>query len=830
MTEATDSPAAQAPMSREVCAFCTSAPTTWELDLPSTQDERHPDRIGAGEALLTLGNGYFATRGAGIEDTDDGVHYPATYVAGVFNRLRSAIDGTTREDESIVNLPDWLPIALFSAAGALLDRSKPQLEHDHWRLDMRSGILRRELFCVDAAAHRTLVREERFLSMHDPHLGYSQTTVVPLDWSGALRIESWIEGAVVNDNVRSLRGLQNRHFAIVGADAAAGGDALLEVETTQSRIRVAVATRTEVRNGSATMPAAPAGATRLRWDTEAIAGAPIVIGKTVAIFTSRDHAISEPAAAARRQLATAPPHADALRAHRAEWHHIWLRMRLETDIAETRHPAVVEVQRDVNLQLFHVAQTLSRHTSDADVGAPARGLHGEGYGGRVFWDELFVLPMLNLRTPELTRALLMYRYRRLPEARRLAEGLGMRGALFPWQSGSDGREETPTAYFNPRSGRWVIDRSFLQFHSGLAIAYSAWHYFQVTDDIDFLASYGAELITEIARFWAARAEFDPATGRHHLRGMMGPDEFHDGYPDRPGQGIDDNAYVAVMASWVLATAIRVHETLGGDATPGLWQRLLVDDDELERWDDVSRTLTVPFLSSGLIAQFAGYQDLARLDLDAYRRKYGDIGRLDLLLEAEGDTTDRYQVTKQADVLMLFYLFSAEELTEALARLGYAFDPDAIPATIEHYLARTTHGSTLSTVAHAWVLARGDRPAAWRFLCQALEADRADRRGGITREGIHLGAMAASIDILQRCFTGLEIRDDALTLHPRLPDPLTRLTCDLQYRGHLLTLTFTHDKTQVSSRSLVARPLTVIVDGTPFRLRSGESLEVAAPPS
>ena len=135
--------------------------------------------------------------------------------------------------------------------------------------------------------------------------------------------------------------------------------------------------------------------------------------------------------------------------------------------------------------------------------------------------------------------------------------------------------------------------------------------------------------------------------------------------------------------------------------------------------------------------------------------------------------------------MLFYLLSAEELTDVLHRLGYDFDPATIPATVAHYLARTTHGSTLSRVVHAWVLSRGDRPASWRLLREALDADLADTQGGTTREGIHLGAMAATADILQRCYTGLETRGDTLRLHPRLPDALTRLDFDLRYRGHWL---------------------------------------------
>ena len=92
-----------------------------------------------------------------------------------------------------------------------------------------------------------------------------------------------------------------------------------------------------------------------------------------------------------------------------------------------------------------------------DVGIPARGLHGEAYRGHVFWDELFVFPFLTLRFPELARSLLLYRYRRLDQARRAATAAGYAGAMFPWQSGSDGREETQTMHLNPLSGRWRPD-------------------------------------------------------------------------------------------------------------------------------------------------------------------------------------------------------------------------------------------------------------------------------------------------------------------------------------------------------------------------------------
>ena len=113
---------------------------------------------------------------------------------------------------------------------------------------------------------------------------------------------------------------------------------------------------------------------------------------------------------------------------------------------------------------------------------------------------------------------------------------------------------------------------------------------------------------------------------------------------------------------------------------------------------------VPF-HAGVISQFEGYGDLEELDWDRYRDKYGNIQRLDRILEAEGDDVNRYQASKQADALMLLYLMSGTELSEVLDRLGYRFTPEQIPAMVDYYMARTSHGSTLSGVVHSWVLTR-----------------------------------------------------------------------------------------------------------------------------
>jgi trehalose/maltose hydrolase-like predicted phosphorylase len=413
---------------------------------------------------------------------------------------------------------------------------------------------------------------------------------------------------------------------------------------------------------------------------------------------------------------------------------------------------------------------------------PARGLHGEAYRGHVFWDELFVLPYLNLHFPEVSRALLNYRHRRLPQACRAAAEAGRTGAMYPWQSGSDGREETQQLHLNPRSGRWLPDNSRLQHHVGSAVAYNVWQYCEATGDTEYLHTKGAEMLLQIARFWADTAQFAPELGRYRIRGVVGPDEYHDSYPGAARPGLDDNAYTNVTAAWVLSRALDLVRRLPAWRRQEVFERIELDSGELPEWEEISRRLRVPF-HQGVISQFDGYGDLAELDWDAYRARYDSIRRLDRILEAEGDTVNRYQASKQADVLMLGYLFSPAELRDLFRRLGYDVDDELWRRTVDYYLKRTSHGSTLSGLVHAWVLARVRQAEAWTYCQEALEQDVADLQGGTTGEGIHLGAMAGTLDLVQRGLTGLETREDALRLDP-LPLPaLSEYGFSLRYRGH-----------------------------------------------
>lgn len=784
-----------------------------------------PAHQGHREALCTLGNGYQATRGAASETQADEVNYPGTYIAGIYNRLVSEVEGRTVEDESLVNAPNWLPLTFRVGDGEWFGSPGWQLIEHRQQLDVRHGILTRWTRAQDPDSHTVEVVERRIVSMDDPHLAAIEWTLIAENWSAPIQIRSALDGGVTNSNVREYDLLANRHLEVVARSEVDDETILLEVETSQSHLRVAEAARTRIRGTVATESerrfTTHHGLVAHDLSVEVREHEPLVVEKIVAIYTGRDHAISEPGLAATQQAIDAPAFASLVAAHRRAWDRLWSRARLDIDTDDS-------TARALRFHMFHLLQTLSPPASDLDVGVPARGLHGEGYRGHVFWDELFVFPVLNPRFPVLTRALLMYRYRRLDEARRLARQAGHDGALFPWQSASSGREETPSQLFNTRSQRWMPDNSHRQRHVSLAIAYNVWQYHQVTNDIDFLRRYGAELLVEISRFWASIATPNP-DGRYDITGVMGPDEFHDGTVDDPGSGLTNNTYTNVMVGWLLWRTQQALDLLGGHHCGELWDRLHIRPEELEHWDVISRKLNVAFLDDGFMAQFEGYEALDELDWDAYRAKYGNIGRLDLILEAENDTTNRYRLSKQADVLMLFYLLSAEELTEILNRLGYDFDPNAIPATIAFYLDRTTHGSTLSHVVHSWVLARRDRASSWPVFLEVLATDLDDIQGGTTAEGIHLGAMAGTIDLMQRAYAGLELRDGTIRLNPGLPSQLPRLRFEIVYRGQFIDIDITHDEVTLRTRPCENGPVSVTVADQTVMLPAGSTRTMSIPP-
>ena len=750
-----------------------------------------PEAEGLREALTSTGNGYLCVRGAAEWEDADGVHYPGTYAHGGYNRETTILGGLPVLNEDLVNLPNWLVLQLRTEGGDVIRLADVDLLGYRHELDIRFATVSRYLSFRDPEGHETTLHSRRFVSMADPHHGGIEWTLVPQNWSGRVEVVTAIDGRVSNAGVARYRQLEGRHLNPVAPRTLGPEVIALKAETRQSNLYISQAARTRVFRGDR-----PVEVERRLYQMEDYIqqvlafdvrqGEPIRVEKLVTFFTSRDPAVSDTLVKAATSVARHTDFGASFERHAAAWEELWR-------VCDVRVSGEESVQLLLRLHTAHVLQVCSRNTADLDAGLPARGLNGEAYRGHVFWDELYAFPFFNIRLPEVTRGLLMYRYRRVGEARAAAREEGFRGAMFPWQSGSDGTEETQRVHLNPVSDRWEPDLSRNQRHVNAAIFWNIWQYFQTTHDQAFLRDYGAEMMLSITRFWASIAHFNTERERYEIHGVMGPDEFHDKYPDAPRGGLRNNAYTNVMVAWLCDIADKLLTLLPASRVEELRERLGIGDDELAVWRDMSRRMFVPFHDDGIISQFEGYEDLEELDWDAYRAKYGNIQRLDRILRAEGKDPNLYKVTKQADTVMLFFLFRDEELREVFGRLGYAYDAGTISRNVTYYDRRTSHGSTLSFVTHAGVLAAIDPESSWERFLVALRSDAEDIQGGTTKEGIHMGVMAGTLDLVQRSYAGTYISDGVLCFDPRLPNRLASLSFSMQFRETPIQLTLTHDR-------------------------------------
>lgn len=747
------------------------------------------------ETLCTLGNAIFCTRGAAEECRKEEFHYPGTYLACAYNRAKTEVSGRIIENEDLVNWPNWLYMSFQSDSGNWLDLAVHTIEEFEQALHVNDGYLERKFVVTDNLGRTTGLISKRFVHMELTHYAGILWELTPINWSGKIHLRSGIDGSVENLGVKRYHDLCSKHLQVL--DLGAVQDIIyLVAEARQSHVRMAQASCCRIFDHSGQLLDLPAKLDVLfeviyqNFTFEVQQGKTIQVEKLVTIFSSKDAAISEPKLDALEAVQKKPRLPSLLKKQEQAWSRLWRRFDIEIG------PGLARQQEILRLHIFHLLQTVSMNSIDRDVAVPARGWHGEAYRGHIFWDELFIFPLLNISLPELTRELLMYRYRRLAAAKEAAKKEGYTGAMFPWQSGSNGREESQKIHLNPLSGKWGPDHTFRQRHINSAIAYNVWQYFQATNDLEFMSFYGVRMLLEIARFWCSITKYEESKERYGIHQIVGPDEFHTAYPGSKQPGLNNNAYTNIMTSWTLRKAKQAFDLLAEDQQNELKIAMDLVDDEFETWDRISRKLYIPFHDNGIISQFEGYEELEEFDWEGYRKKYGDIHRLDRILKAEGKDPNRYKLAKQADVLMIFYLFSAEEQADIFQHLGYEFLPEQIPQNIHYYLSRTSHGSTLSAVTHAWVLARSDRQRSWELFRNALECDVNDVQGGTTREGIHLGAMAGTVDIVQRCYTGLEMRDEVLWFNPRLPDEISEIKFEAHYRGHWLKLSFTKEQFHV----------------------------------
>lgn len=783
------------------------------------------------ETLTTVGNGVVGTRGA-FEGESAGFHYyPGTYIAGVFNKQPSEVHGRTIYNNDFVNCPNWLLIEFKIGSGEYVSPMSLELMSYHQNLDMRRALLERTIVCKDNLGRITRIQTGRIASMAEPGLLSLHYDITPINYSAPITVRSSLDGNVINDNVARYRQLASRHLEFVNSGPAEDGESIyLHVRTNNSKYEIVMQARTQVYEER----------DRLELDKKLVTdmariGEEMVIPakenrtyrveKLVGLATSL-HEIMEGVSSLReeasRWMNKAHSFRNALGPHVRAWEALW--DKCDVQIRGDRFS-----QKVSRLHMYHLLVTASPHNRMLDAGMPARGLHGESYRGHIFWDEIYIMPFYDLHFPEIAQALLLYRYRRLGPAMEYARQNGYEGAMFPWQTADDGYEETQELHYNPQSDDWGPDLSRRQRHVSIAVFYNVWRYASSANDTQFLAEYGAEMMLQIARFWGSIAYYDKNTDRYHIEGVMGPDEFHEKLPGSAELGLKDNAYTNIMTVWLLEKALSLLDT--GIISPETMSKLEdsgFSQKDIEKWRDMITKMNVIITDEGIISQFDGYMDLDELDWEDYRKRYYSVARMDRILKAEGDSPDHYKVAKQADVLMTYYLLEPDEVSRILNQLGYNTGDslELLKRNYHYYVARTSHGSTLSKIVHTVIACYVQGcDQAWQWFKEAMESDIYDTQGGTTTEGVHSGVMAGTIEAITRYFAGVDISGETIHIHPSLPDHWTNLAFKLLWKNTWYGFRITQEKVAVRVEGKGHRSIRVRVKDTELTLAPGEEQEV-----
>ena len=607
------------------------------------------------ESLFAIGNGYVGSRGSLAEGS--ALSTPATFVAGVLNSEPGSVPG-------LASTADWTRLsATIDGYPLRLDQGH-NLEHRRI-LDMRQGIFWREWRHQDEVGRITQLRMLRLASLADRHLLVQCATITPENYSGRIFVDATLTGPVV------------------------------QIMGTGTTVAMAVARRVTTPTG--------------RWTPsieliEGRQGLELRVGETyrldriVALHTSRDTA--DPRETARTHAERAIEDvAGVIGEHRDAWLARW-------KISDLRIEGDPAAQRALRFAIYHLSSAANPQDDRVSIGA--RGLSGTAYKGHVFWDtDIFMLPFFILTYPEAARALVMYRYHTIAAARAKAARLGYRGAFYAWESADTGEDVTPAFAVAPDGQVVRVLTGEQEQHISADVAFGVWNYWQATGDDRFLVDAGAEILIETARFWASRAELEE-DGRYHIRGVIGPDEYH--------ETVDDNAYTNGLAQWNLEVAAEI-ANLVAERWPGQWRALSrqfgIEPEEPNGWQQVARDFYTGFdEQTGLFEQFRGYFGLEEIDLAAFVPR---TAPMDVLLGRE--RIQRSKIIKQPDVVMLIYL------------LWERMPPEVRRANFEYYEPRCGHGSSLSPAIHALVAARlGDTALAERYFRQAAEIDLADKWG------------------------------------------------------------------------------------------------------
>ena len=743
----------------------------WRL----VEKKHNPSRMPQMETLFALANGYLGIRGTFDEGTP--VYQKGTLINGFHETwpitYAESAHGYAKTGQTIVNVPDGTLIRLY-VDDEPFDLTRGTLVNYERSLDMRTGVLERDVTWEKGSGKQIRIRSRRLVSFEHRHVAAVSYEVTLLNADAPIVISSEL---VFQEETRSIAGDQraSRTFAervlLPQGLQASEGKAILSAMTRGSRMTLACGMDHQVETDGTYALENDSSEERGRVIVSVAghAGQTVRLTKLLTYHTSRRAPVDELGERADRALerSRGAGFEDLVAGQQVYLGQFWDR-------------SDVEVRGDVGLQqvtrfnLFHIYQASARTDG---LGLPAKGLTGHGYEGHYFWDtEIYVLPFLVYTSPQVARNLLRFRHRMLDAARTRAREVNQEGALFPWRTING---EEASAYYAAGTA---------QYHINADVIYALMKYVDVTGDTEFLHQEGAEMLVETARMWRSLGFYsERADGRFCINSVTGPDEYN--------TVVNNNAFTNLMARENFRAAaqtldwIRVNKP---DRFAALAHDIHVTLSEIEDWQRAADRMYLPYDEARGIHlqddQFLGRKpwDFANTPADKYP----------LLLHYHPLVIYRHNVIKQADIVL------------AMVLLGHEFSIEQKRRNFDYYDPLTTGDSSLSvSIQGILAMELGYTEKAIEYVRYALWMDLADVHANV-EQGCHIASMGGTWMAIVYGVAGMREHNGRVTFDPRLGSVIEGLRFNLTVQGRRLAVDIEGRKGQVTYLLREGAPLTI----------------------
>ena len=742
-----------------------------------TEDKFDKRYLGKCESIMVLGNGYMGIRSATEESYVGDVRN--TFIAGTFNKI---VENNIDEFE-VTELPNVADVIQMDIEfnGEMLDLTKGIIKNYSRQLNIKTGELTRKTTWVSPKGDEIEILFRRFVSLDNLHIIGQKIEITPKNSDIEICLKSGINGQVTNSGAQHFsegdkRLYDNKYIQMVQT-------------TTQSKIDFVINTVHSFELDSKNYE--PKNLILMdrrkifcQYDLEVKKEEKFIIEKMSNIYMSRDKDnegidIENLKSLSRDALKeeTKKGYDSLLDDSKKMWQRkVWDNYEIEIDCEDDFD------QLAIRFAHYHLTIMTPAHDNRMNVGA--KGLSGEGYKGHTFWDtEIFILPFFTYTDPKVARSLLEYRYKTLPGAHNKAKENGYEGAMFPWESAwFDDGEVTPlwgaADIITGKSTK--IWSGVIEQHIVSDVAFACWQYYQITKDEEFMELYGYELLMDTAKFWQSRLEWNEVKREYHINGVMGPDEYK--------EHIDNNAFTNYTAHWTIKNAMNYYNLLKTEKTE-IFDRLnkkLKLDKVYENWEEKVDKIYLPQPRTDLvIPQDDTYLEKEIIDLTKYKNQenVGIIGK-----DYNVDGLNDIQVSKQADIMALFYLL--EDL----------FEKDVKIANWNYYEPKTLHDSSLSLSTHC-VLANdlNDNEMAYSLFKKATYIDLGPNMK-TSDGGIHAASLGGIWQCVVNGFGGIRMLNGKLRIEPRLPKTWDGLKFPINWHGDRLIIEVVKDNVTIKNET------------------------------